>query len=187
MPIVHANTKVFGYLLKNLGSIECPVCLLALGRGLRLITGGSAVLLHRGKNRCTAKIRWIWPPFAFRDFDGNQACQALLLPRPGQGRILAPNCHCRRRYGVLGNACSGAAECRFHGLDVVIVPPTGVVIVVMRIEIIARRVDASGVGTFIPVMLWHPRLAPISFNSLPLNVPVLSFLFPLHLSWIMRL
>ena len=187
MPIVHANTKVFGYLLKNLGSIERPVCLLALGRGLRPITGGSAVLLHRGKNRCTSKIRWIWPPFAFRNFDGNQASQALLLPRPGQGRILAPNRHCRRRYGVLGDACSGTAECCFHRLDVVIVPPAGVVIAVMSIDIIPRGVDPSGVGTFIPVMLGHPRLAPVSFNSLPLNVPVLSFLFPLHLSRILRL
>lgn len=72
-------------------------------------------------------------------------------------------------------------------MDVVIVPPAGVVIAVMSIEVIARGVDASGVGTLIPVMLWHPRLAPVSFNSLPLNVPVLSFLFPLHLSWILRL
>ena len=69
-------------------------------------------------------------------------------------------------------------------------PPAGViivVIVVMSIAIIARGVDSSSIGTFIPVMLWNARLTPVSFNSLPLYVPVLSFLFPLHLSWILRL
>ena len=186
MPVVYANTEIFGDLFKNLRRLKRPVCLLALGRGCRPITEGSAVLLHGGKNRCTTKIRWIWPPFAFRNLNGDQACQTLLLPRPGQGRILALDRHCRRRDGVLGNACSGTTEGCFHRLDVVVVPPARVIIIV-SVGIIPRGVDTSSVDTFIPVMRLNARLTPISFDSLSLYVSVLSFLIPLYLSWILRL
>ena len=187
MPVVYANTEIFSDLFKGLRGFKSPVCLLTFGWGCRPITQRSTILLHRGKNWCTSEIRWIWPPFAFGNFDGDQACETLLLPRPSQRRILAPDRHCRRRYWVLGYTCSGTAECCFHRLDVVIVPPARVVIVIMGITIFARGVDAASVRTFIPVMLLTPSLTPVSFNSLPLHVPVLSFLFPFHLSRILRM
>ena len=65
-------------------------------------------------------------------------------------------------------------------------PPAGIV-VGMTVAVIARGVNTSRVGTFIPIMLWRPRLTTVSFNSFPLYVPVLSFLIPLQLSWILRL
>ena len=65
-------------------------------------------------------------------------------------------------------------------------PPAGIVIG-MAFAVISRGNNTSSVGTFIPVMLWRPRLTAVSFNSLPLYIPILSFLIPLQLSWILRL
>lgn len=66
-----------------------------------------------------SQILGIWRPIAFRDFDGDQTGQRLLLARATQSGEFAADGHNGRGNGILGMP-RARAQIRLHGLDVIV-------------------------------------------------------------------
>lgn len=101
VPIVDPDPKVFRDLVQGFRRFERPIPPATAGLG-GVRAGQGVLLVHDRHGGCAPEIRGIGAPFPFRDFDGDEAGQALLLPGAAQGRVFTADGDRRRRDRVFG-------------------------------------------------------------------------------------
>lgn len=100
MPVVDTVAKILGHFVEILLRFKVIGVTGADGRKTHNPVG--LVLGHRSTAGRLTQILRIGGPITFRNFDGNQAGQRLLLTRAVQSGEFAANGHGRRRDGVFG-------------------------------------------------------------------------------------
>lgn len=173
MPIVNPDAEILRHFGQVLRRLKRPVNWLLSDRRRRPRAGSRwriiGFLLHWRENRRATQVGGIRTPFAFRDFDRNQTSQTLLLARSTQSWILAADGDCRRGDWILRHACTGAAECCLHRLNIVVVPPATVGVV--SFLVFASRCIARP-SALVPCVLL-PSSA-VAFHSLALALSWIS-------------
>lgn len=126
-------------------------------------------MLRGWQRRRSTEIGGIWTPLAFRNFDGDQASQTLLMPGSAEGGKFAAHGDCWRRDGILRYACPGAAQRGLHRLDIVVMPTTVVMCgwILLGFAIVCGRSRPGAIALGPDVLRARP--APISLNPLPLT------------------
>jgi hypothetical protein len=131
--------------------VECILLFLLLRRSLRQ--------MH------AAKVLRVRIPLAAGHFDGNETRQALGMLRSSQGRIFASDRDLGGWDGILRYAGPRAAQVRFHGLHVVIMPPA--TLGFRKIALRGRESRPSAAAAYV-----RKRLRPVAVALAVLAIPL---------------